>query len=167
MTQTAISYARALYELEIPKNDIQQSKEILSVTDELYESLVSPVISYKEKEAVIDRVFPETLKAFFKVLCRNQSICCINDIFEAYKEYTYKKENILAAKLYYVERPDKEQEKQLINYLAKRFNKDKVELEYISSPKLIGGFVIEAGGIRIDESIQGKLNRLQQKLVKR
>ena len=51
--------------------------------------------------------------------------------------------------------------------MSKRFHKNKVVFEYIHEPELLAGFVIEAGGIRIDESVAGKLTRMKQKLVKR
>ena len=49
----------------------------------------------------------------------------------------------------------------------KMFCVNKVVFEYIHEPELLAGFVIEAGGIRIDESVAGKLTRMKQKLVKR
>lgn len=167
MTQISINYARVLYELSIPKQDVDYSKELFDATEKLYESLVSPVVSFQEKAAVIDRLFPETMRSFFKVLCRNGSVPYIHEIFEAYKQYTYEQENVLDAKLFYVQMPEENQIIRLKEYLMKRFHKKGIEFEYIHAPELIAGFVIEAAGVRIDESIQGRLKRMQQKLVKR
>lgn len=167
MIQISINYAKALYQLGIPKEDIAYSKALFEATDALYQNLASPIVSVQEKAAVIDRLFPKTMRSFFKVLCRNGSVPYIYQIFEAYKCYADEQENILSAKLFYVQMPQEAQIKRLMEYLIKRFHTQGVEFEYIHAPELIAGFVIEAAGIRIDESVQGKLKRMKQRLVKR
>lgn len=167
MTQISINYAKVLYELGVSREDVDDSKALLNATEKLYESLVSPVVLFQEKAAVIDRLFPKTMRSFFKVLCRHGSVPYIYEIFEAYKQYTYEQENVLGAKLFYVQMPDENQIMRLKEYLMKRFHKKGIEFEYIYAPELLAGFVIEAAGVRIDESIQGRLKRMQQKLVKR
>lgn len=167
MTQISINYAIVLYQLGVSKEDIRYSKELFEAADALYESLASPVVTLHEKYVVIDRLFPESMRAFFKVLCRNQSVSLIDEIFQAYRDYADEQENVLRAKLFYVEKPQEKQVEGLTAYLSKRFHKNKVVFEHIHEPELLAGFVIEAGGIRIDESVAGKLTRMKQKLVKR
>lgn len=167
MIQISINYAIVLYQLGVSKEDIRYSKELFEAADALYESLASPVVTLHEKYVVIDRLFPESMRAFFKVLCRNQSVSLIDEIFQAYRDYADEQENVLRAKLFYVEKPQEKQVEGLTAYLSKRFHKNKVVFEYIHEPELLAGFVIEAGGIRIDESVAGKLTRMKQKLVKR
>ena len=157
MTQISINYAIVLYQLGVSKEDIRYCKELFEAADALYESLASPVVT----------LFPESMRAFFKVLCRNQSVSLIDEIFQAYRDYADEQENVLRAKLFYVEKPQEKQVEGLTAYLSKRFHKNKVVFEYIHEPELLAGFVIEAGGIRIDESVAGKLTRMKQKLVKR
>ena len=52
-------YARVLYELEIPKADIEKTKEIFCQVPEVYEVLLNPVITAKNKYSVIERIFPD------------------------------------------------------------------------------------------------------------
>ena len=52
-------YARVLYELEIPKADIEKTKEIFCQVPEVYEVLLNPVITAKNKFSVIEQIFPE------------------------------------------------------------------------------------------------------------
>lgn len=80
MTQISINYAIVLYQLGVSKEDIRYSKELFEAADALYESLASPVVTLHEKYVVIDRLFPESMRAFFKVLCRNQSVSLIDEI---------------------------------------------------------------------------------------
>jgi len=41
----------------------------------------------------------------------------------------------------------------------------KVEATQKVDPSLIGGFVLQAGSMRVDASLRGRLNRLRQELV--
>ena len=53
-------YARVLYELEIPKADIEKTKEIFCQVPEVYEVLLNPVITAKNKYSVIEQIFPRS-----------------------------------------------------------------------------------------------------------
>ena len=46
-----------------------------------------------------------------------------------------------------------------------RYNKETVELTMVEQPELIGGFVLKVGDIEEDNSIRGRLNRLEKKLT--
>ena len=59
MTQTAIKYARALWEVNIPDETIDQMMEQYHQTPELQQVLENPVIHAEQKYAVIDRIFPK------------------------------------------------------------------------------------------------------------
>ena len=54
-------YARVLYELEIPKADIEKTKEIFCQVPEVYEVLLNPVITAKNKYSVIEQIFPKSI----------------------------------------------------------------------------------------------------------
>ena len=74
MTQTSINYATVLYELEIPKEIIDETERIFTENDILYKSLLSPIVSKNSKDNIIDRVFPKEMHNFLKVLCHYNSI---------------------------------------------------------------------------------------------
>ena len=63
-------YARVLYELEIPKADIEKTKEIFCQVPEVYEVLLNPVITAKNKYSVIEQIFPKSICNFLKVTTR-------------------------------------------------------------------------------------------------
>lgn len=167
MTQISVNYAVVLYEMGISKEDIIYSMGLFKKNDMLYKQLVSPVVALKQKYAVIDKLFPDSMKAFFKVLCKNQSISLINEIFCAYQNYADEHEGRLRVKFFYVEMPKESQIEKIKAYLLRRFQKKEAVFEWIYEPKLLAGFVIEAAGVVIDESAAGKLAGMKQKLVKR
>ena len=50
-------YARVLYELEIPKADIEKTKEIFCQVPEVYEVLLNPVIRQRTNTVLSNRYF--------------------------------------------------------------------------------------------------------------
>lgn len=106
MTETSINYAKALYELSVPEEAVLETEKIFRSTPQLKGALENPLVSLKEKEHVIDRVFPQEMKNFLKVTCKYQKISSIYDILEAYGNYSRKQKGILKAVLTYVTKPE-------------------------------------------------------------
>ena len=79
-----------------------ETEKIFRGTPQLKGALENPLVSLKEKEHVIDRVFPQEMKNFLKVTCKYQKISSIYDILEAYGDYSRKQKGILKAVLTYV-----------------------------------------------------------------
>ena len=167
MTQTAINYAKVLYELKISQEVIEEVKDIVSAVPELKSALASPLVSKQEKHNVIEKVFPKEMHNFFKVLSDYQSIEEVDEIFAAYKDYYNERNSILEARLTYVTVPGKEQLEGIKAILMEQYHKEKVELELVEDPDIIGGFLIETQNRVTDWSIRGRLNQLQQRLVRR
>ena len=167
MTQIAINYAKVLYELGISKKVIYDVKDILSSTPELKDALASPIVSKQEKHNIIEKVFPKEMQNFFMVLCDYQSMEVIDQIFVAYKNYYNEKNSILEAKLIYVTAPNEEQLNKIKVMLMNKHHKKQVELSLVEDPSIIGGFIIETENFETDWSIRGRLNQLQQRLVRR
>lgn len=167
MTQIVINYARVLYELKISKKVINESQEILSCEPKLKDTLISPVVSNQKKHNIIEKVFPKEMHNFFKVLCDYQSMEVIDEIFVAYKDYYNEQNSILEAKLTYVTAPDQEQLDGIKTYLMDKHHKKQVELSLVEDPSIIGGFVIQAQNYETDRSIKGRLDQMQQRLVRR
>ena len=152
MTQTANNYGTVLFELGITKEIVEKTKEIFELTSELPRVLNCPVVSRKEKHRMIERFFPQEIHHFLKELWAYQ--------------YCYDEKNgILRAKMQCAEVPDETQLAQIRNYLAGKYQKTQVELEFEKKPELIAGFVLRVGDIEEDFSIRGRLDRLQQKLT--
>ena len=153
MTQTANNYGEVLFELGIKKDTVEESKRIFSLTEQLHRTLESPIISKNEKYSIIEKV------------CDHEKMSYIDEIIEAYYKKYNEANNILTATLSYVVEPNDNQLSQIKNYLAKKYNKETVEITMIEQPELIGGFVLKVGDIEEDNSIRGRLNRLEKKLT--
>lgn len=125
MTETSINYAKALYGLSVPGEAICETGRIFKNTPEIGKMLENPLVSLKEKEQVIERVFPQEMKSFLKVTCKYQKIDRIGEILEAYDAYSREQKGILKAELLYVTRPAEEQENKMRSFSVASFLPEK------------------------------------------
>lgn len=167
MTQIENNYAIVLYELGIPIEVIEKSKQIFEITPVLLKNLKSPVVEKEAKRRIIERIFPKEMVNFLKVLCDYQSIGSIEEIFQAYKEYYNEQQGILTATLYYYEEPNKKEIQGFNSYLAKRYGKRSVHLRIEEHAELLGGFLLRVKDYEIDWSLKGRLEQLKQILIRR
>lgn len=167
MTETANNYARALYELQVSRESIDETRKIFADVPEVDGVLQNPSVPLREKERAIDRIFPADMRNFLKVLCRHQRTGSIRDIFNAYDAYCLRRENGLMAVLRYVTPPAKEQEEKLVEFLKDKFHVKHVTLEHVEDRTLLGGFVLQAEGHEYDYSLLGRYKKLRQRLIRR
>ena len=128
MTQTAKNYAQALYELHVDAESVKTAETILKEVPEVGESLTNPTIAFHVKEKIIDRIFPEGIRNFIKVVCRNQKSGLLLEMFEAYREIERKANEGLEAVLFYVTAPTVEQQEKMKTFLRRKFHVKEVAL---------------------------------------
>ena len=107
----AVRYARVLYEVNVPAEAVQKTREIFSEVPQLHDIFVNPTIDLKKKMTVIDKVFPEEIRNFLKVVCKYQRMDLIEDIFAAYDRYCDEQDQVLNAVLTCIQPPTEEQKK--------------------------------------------------------
>ena len=71
MTQTTMKYAKDLKNTGISKEMLQQVKEILEAVPQIQEDFENPTVEIEKKHLVIERVFPNEIRNFLKILCDN------------------------------------------------------------------------------------------------
>ncbi len=163
-SQSAVCYGTVLYELQVPKEDILESRKMLSECPELMEILCCPVAALEQKLAVIDRVFPRSMGNFMKSVCRNGRCGLLNSIFQAYDTCADERSRTLKARLICVTPPDEGQRAGIVRRLCRRYHMENVDLDIVIDKTLIGGFIIQAGGYEMDYSIRGRYRQLEKKL---
>ena len=167
MTVTAVNYAKTLYDLSVSREVIQNTKEIFREVPELTQSLENPLVPFETKAKVIDRVIPEEMRNFIKVICKHHRTDLLEEIFEDYEELCRQHENTVHAVMRYVTAPKKAQLDGIKAFLCREFKAQKAEIEMIEDKSLIGGFVLLAGGREYDWSLRGRYRKLEQKLTRR
>ena len=91
---SAKQYAHVLYELGISKEAVGETEKLFEEVPVLEETFASPVVPMREKLSSIDKIFPEEIKNFLKVVCRNQRMSEISQILFAYDRYCKMQEGI-------------------------------------------------------------------------
>lgn len=167
MTQGAINYAKALFDLGIQVDCVKGTEEIIRNSRELAEALSNPAVKKKEKHAVIEAVFDERIRSFLKVLCDNEAMGIAGEIFDAYNDISLNSQNIIKATITYMTRPDDDQLEEIKKMVCRKFNKSGVLLELKEDPTLLGGFILTVGNTEYDKSIRGALEGLGKTLVRR
>lgn len=161
MTQTAINYAKVLYELEMDRTVIKDTKETFEKVPKLKKSLISPVIPILVKHRIIEKIFPKEMRNFLKVLCNYQSVEEIENIFSAYEKYYNEQNGILSATLTYVDCPNEIQLEQMKKFLCKKYHAKEVAWKLKKDESLLGGFILHVKDYEYDWSLRGRMNQLK------
>ena len=102
MNGAVTSYATVLLTLPNASDAVADAQQTFQNCPLLTDSLSNPTISEAEKFAVIDRIFPESLRTFLKVVCQNGQIDSILEIFSEYQALERRQRHCAHAVLEYV-----------------------------------------------------------------
>ena len=145
MKRISMTYGQVLFELEMKKESLQKAQDMLHENKELLRALENPMITKKEKENVVDKLFSDDLKSFLKIVCDNDDIDCFDEAVEYYDELKRKTDKIIKAEFDYVTMPKDEQLERIKQYLMKQYQADEVDLTLKEDKDLIGGFMLKVG----------------------
>ena len=109
MKRISMTYGQVLFELGIKKESLQKAQDMLHENEELLSALENPTITKKEKENVVEKLFPDDIKSFLKVVCDNDDIACFDEAVEYYDELKRTTDKIIKAEFDYVTMPKDEQ----------------------------------------------------------
>jgi len=164
-------YAEALAQLaqeqgllDTLSNELNMIAYLIKSQSELATVLYSPHMPVKTKEKIIaaalaHRISPLSLN-FVLVLVRKRREQYMEDIIAAYVHYADAVRNIVQADVRVARPISPTQEEALRQQLAKYCGKQ-VRLETHIDPSILGGVIVQIGGITIDGSVTTRLRQLQ------
>lgn len=171
-TKIASTYALALYEgAEERKStfkvneDIEKLLAVVNQDKDFVKYLSNPVwVSDSKKEALNEiskklSLCSETLNCL-NVIIDNNRFGEFIEILNGFKRIYYTKNGFVEVEVQSVKNLSLEQDKKLKSNLETILNK-KVVVSYEIKPELLGGLVVKYNSMMIDDSIKGKLNRLE------
>lgn len=171
-TKIASIYSLALYEAAEETNaidkvnaDIATLLDVVSEDKNFLKYFANPLWDLASKKSTLKeiaqklKISDETLSCL-DVVADNNRFGEFKLILEAFKHLYYIKHNIAEVEVQSVKELSIEQDKKLKSTLEKMLGK-KVVVNYILSPELLGGLRVKYGSNMIDDSISGKLNRLE------
>jgi len=169
-------YAKALLEIgrreerigEI-HGELVQVQALFKDHPEFWKAVSLPIYPMENRRAVLKKVlerigFSGSIVRFFEILVEKDRIGLTPTIFSIFQELADKAQNRARGVLYSpepLEEGDFEKVKEALSgYMGKE-----ILLEKDVDPSLIGGFMARIGGIVIDGSVKGQLDRYREKLL--
>lgn len=165
-------YANALYSAADEKaavsrvfEDVDRLASVLREEASIIKYLANPVWNLTSKQEALAEIAAklkldkETLNCL-DIIASNNRFAELLPILEEFKHIWYKKHGIVEVEVQSVQKLSLAQEKKLIANLEKMLSK-KVIVNYEIRPEVLGGLIVKFGSSMIDDSIRGKLNRLE------
>ena len=142
MNRITDTYGQALLETGVTAHDVDVAAAVFEACPQLLEVLSNPIITDKEKDSIIEKVLPESMHSFFKVVHRNNRADEIPEIFRSYRSLNRKAIHCIKATVEYVTPLTEEQKKRLVRLVQNKTGYQKVELQLTFAPELMGGFIL-------------------------
>ncbi len=170
LSTLARPYSKAAFEYSLEHNSLEDWQKNLSLLSEMIQNdrirdfIVKPNVTPSLLVDTILKIFdsdlPNGFSNFLDLLCQNKRLPQIKDQFETHKA---NQEAILEITVSVTEELTDDQLKKLTEALATNL-KRQINIQIVLNKDLIGGAVIQAGDMVIDNSVRGKLNKLADSL---
>jgi F-type H+-transporting ATPase subunit delta len=136
---------------------------------ELRELLRNPQVDPRARTAALDDVLgdaDELLRNFLRLLSAKGRSGQIEEIHKEFERLAAAEERRLEVELTTARELSDEEEQEILEQIERASGR-KVEATRKVDPDLIGGIVLQAGSLRVDASVRGRLERLRHELVTR
>ena len=167
-------YAGALYDAAKEKESVEAVQEelddfVAAVRDvpELRAVLRNPQIDPRAKAAALDAITDgvhDVVRNFLRLLVEKGRIAEVEEIARELDRLVAAAQGQLTVELTTAQELSDAEAREIVDQIAKASGR-KVEATRNVDPDLIGGIVLQAGSMRLDASVRGRLNRLRQELV--
>ena len=173
----AFRYAKSLLDLSVERNELETvlaDMEYISKSLEsrdLFLLLKSPIITTGKKHTIIKRLFSEPLSkltnSFLDIMLRKGRENLLPEIVEAFKQQYKAHQKISTVVLRTAEALDKDTIDAIKSKLSQSSEThEKIDLQVIVDPELIGGFTLEFEGKQYNASVAHKLQQLRKEFAK-
>jgi F-type H+-transporting ATPase subunit delta len=170
------TYARALFEAAKEKGRLKEVSEELgdfaaAVHDvpELRAALRNPELSPEAKAGIVVEIIGEAdelLRNFLRLAAEKGRIAEIEEIAREFDRLMAAEEGRLDVELTTAYELSDSEATEILKQIQEASGR-KVEATRKVDPTLIGGFVLQAGSMRVDASVRGRIERLRRDLVTR
>lgn len=169
-------YARALFDAAKDRDRLTRVREDLAdfvaMVDEVPELralLRDPVLDPKEKADALDSILggvDELVRNFLLLVAEKNRTAQIEEIAREFDRLVAAEERRLGVELTTAFELSDKEAKTIVGQIEKASGRQ-VDATRSVDPDLIGGLILQAGSLRVDASVRGRLNRLRQDLVTR
>jgi len=131
--------------------------------------LRDPVLDPKEKAAALDSILggvDELVRNFLLLVAEKNRTAQIEEIAREFDRLVAAEERRLEVELTTAFELSDKEAKSIVAQIEKASGRQ-VDATRSVDPDLIGGLILQAGSMRVDASVRGRLNRLRHDLVTR
>lgn len=136
---------------------------------ELRALLENPEIDHRAKQAALGELLgdvDELVRNFLLVIVEKGRAAELEEIHEEFAALVAAEERLLAVELTTAYELSEEEAREILAKIEEASGR-RVEATRNVDPTLIGGFVLQAGSMRVDASVKGRLERLRRELTRR
>jgi F-type H+-transporting ATPase subunit delta len=169
-------YAEALLSAAKEGNALARVREdfadfvaAVEASDELRDFLRNPQIEPGVKQRVLETVLEGAEKRFVnfaRLLAEKNRAADAADVHREFERLIAEEERVLELELTTAVELSDEEAAKIIDEIERAAGR-KVEATRGVDPLLIGGLVVQAGSVRLDASVRGRLNQLREELTTR
>jgi F-type H+-transporting ATPase subunit delta len=166
-------YARALFEAARDRNRVDAVREELGDfvaaqrdVPELRELLRNPQLDPRVKASALGELLvgeEELVRNFLLLLVEKGRVAEIEEIAREFERLVAQAEGILDVELTTAVELSDDEARDVIEQIAQASGRKVVATRSVD-PDLIGGIVLQAGSMRLDASVRGRLDRLRTEL---
>ena len=167
-------YARALFDAAKDRDRLASVREDLGdfvaavgEVPELRSLLRDPVLDPKEKAAALDSILggvDELVRNFLLLVAEKNRTAQIEEIANEFDRLVAAEERRLEVELTTAFELSDKEAKSIVGQIEKASGRQ-VDATRSVDPDLIGGLILQAGSMRVDASVRGRLNRLRHELA--
>jgi F-type H+-transporting ATPase subunit delta len=175
VTKSASRYAKALLELAIENNKIDQvladMQAVISANVEAREFqlfLDNPIINSDKKNSIIKEIFEQfdsLSLSFVSLIVKNKREGALVQIADSFQTQVKEHLGIVPVTLISAQQLDTATRNTILAKLEKSIQ-GKIELDEKIDTDLIGGFIVKMGDTQIDASVSNKLRNLKTSLTR-
>ena len=170
------TYARALFDAAKENDRLTEVHEELSdfvaaldEVPELRRVLRNPELDHDTKAGIVEELLGDAdqlVRNFLRLVAEKGRIGEIEEIVREFDRLLAAEERRLEVELTTAYELSDEEANSILRQIEQASGR-KVEASRKVDPNLIGGFVLQAGSMRVDASVRGRIERLRQELVRR
>lgn len=173
--QLATKYARAIFELAVEQNNLEQfDQDLAFVRDNIFnvpeasDFFKNPLVPHNAKKDLIDTLLngkiSTTVLNFLFLLADKNRIGIFIDIYHIFSNLKFDAQGIIIADVTSAFNLSNDQQLALANKLSAVTNK-KIIIRTHIDPSILGGIIVRIGDKLIDGSAAGKLKALKNSLA--
>ena len=169
-------YARALFDAAKDRDRLARVREdladfvaMIDEVPELRALLRDPVLDPKEKADALDSILggvDELVRNFLLLVAEKNRTAQIEEIAREFDRLVAAEERRLEVELTTAFELSDKEAKTIVAQIEKASGRE-VDATRLVDPDLIGGLILQAGSMRVDASVRGRLNRLRHELATR